>query len=71
MQFSNPFDDAQGQFYILRNSCGVFSLWPQPCALPAGWEIVSDPQPLDDCNAWLAQSWTTLIPDHFAGVRHE
>lgn len=41
MAFSNPFDDPQGAFYILRNAQGQFSLWPQQCVLPAGWDIVS------------------------------
>lgn len=71
MQVSNPFDDARGQFYILRSGQGAFSLWPQQCALPPGWDIVREPQPLDNCNAWLADGWTTLTPDYFAGVRHE
>ncbi|MBU5565630.1 enterobactin biosynthesis protein YbdZ, partial [Escherichia sp. S69_ASV_4] len=44
MAFSNPFDDPQGAFYILRNAQGQFSLWPQQCALPAGWDIVCQPQ---------------------------
>ena len=38
MAFSNPFDDPQGAFYILRNAQGQFSLWPQECAVPAGWD---------------------------------
>ena len=40
MAFSNPFDDPQGAFYILRNAQGQFSLWPQQCALPAGRGVV-------------------------------
>ena len=44
MAFSNPFDDPQGAFYILRNAQGQFSLWPQQCALPAGWGGVCLPQ---------------------------
>lgn len=35
MQFSNPFDNPQGQFYILRNEQQQYSLWPHHCALPA------------------------------------
>ena len=27
MQFSNPFDNPQGQFYILRNDQQQYSLW--------------------------------------------
>ncbi|AIR02406.1 MbtH family NRPS accessory protein [Pluralibacter gergoviae] len=71
MQVSNPFDDAQGQFYILQNARSAFSLWPQQCPLPAGWHPVCQPQPLEDCNTWLAQRWTTLMPGSYAGACHE
>lgn len=71
MQVSNPFDDAQGQFYILQNAGEAFSLWPQQCALPAGWQPVCEPQSLDDCSAWLAQRWTTLKPVSYAGACNE
>ncbi len=40
MQFSNPFDNPQGQFYILRNDQQQYSLWPAHCDLPAGWTVV-------------------------------
>ena len=42
MAFSNPFDDPQGAFYILRNAQGQFSLWPQQCVLPAGFFQIMD-----------------------------
>lgn len=29
MEFSNPFDNPQGQFAILQNHHGEYSLWPQ------------------------------------------
>lgn len=62
MQFSNPFDNPQGQFYILRNDQRQFSLWPGHCALPAGWTVVCPPQSVEACNAWLAANWPTLTP---------
>jgi uncharacterized protein YbdZ (MbtH family) len=39
MQFSNPFDNPQGQFYILRNDQQQYSLWPRTapaCRLDGG-----------------------------------
>ncbi|AEJ97096.1 MbtH family protein [Klebsiella pneumoniae] len=54
MQFSNPFDNPQGQFYILRNDQQQYSLWPAHCDLPAGWTVVCPPQSAEACNAWLA-----------------
>jgi uncharacterized protein YbdZ (MbtH family) len=71
MQISNPFDDAQGQFYILQNAQQQYSLWPQHCALPEGWRVVCEPQSAEACNAWLAARWKTLNPAHFAGDRHD
>ncbi|MGF0988276.1 MbtH family protein, partial [Klebsiella pneumoniae] len=44
MQFSNPFDNPQGQFYILRNDQQQYSLWPAHCDLPAGWTVACPPQ---------------------------
>jgi uncharacterized protein YbdZ (MbtH family) len=51
MQFSNPFDNPQGQFYILRNEQQQYSLWPHHCALPQGWVVECPPQSLEACNA--------------------
>ena len=45
MQFSNPFDNPQGQFYILRNDQQQYSPWPAHCDLPAGCTVVSPPPP--------------------------
>lgn len=44
MEFSNPFDNPQGQFVILQNDQGQYSLWPQQCELPAGWRVVCEAQ---------------------------
>ena len=66
MEFSNPFDNPQGQFYILQNSQHQFILWPQHCALPAGWQVVCEPQSQEACQQWLARHWTTLIPGYYA-----
>ncbi|WP_423226871.1 MbtH family NRPS accessory protein, partial [Parendozoicomonas haliclonae] len=27
-----------------------FSLWPAACALPAGWDVVCEPQSQDACQ---------------------
>ncbi|WP_342321677.1 MbtH family NRPS accessory protein [Kosakonia sp. BYX6] len=66
MEFTNPFDNPQGRFYILQNMQQQFSLWPAQCALPAGWNVLCEPQLQVDCNAWLAAHWQTLTPAHYA-----
>ncbi|WES69736.1 MbtH family NRPS accessory protein [Superficieibacter sp. HKU1] len=66
MQFSNPFDNPQGQFYLLQNVHQQFSLWPQHCALPDGWNVICEPQSRQACDDWLAAHWTILKPAQFA-----
>lgn len=66
MEFSNPFDNPEGQFYILQNSQQQFSLWPALCALPEGWQVVCAPASQNACTEWLAQHWQTLTPAHHA-----
>ena len=66
MEFTNPFDNPQGQFILLQNAQQQFSLWPQQCALPAGWQLVSEPQSNEACQQWLAANWRTLTPAYFA-----
>lgn len=66
MEFTNPFDNPQGLFYILQNGLHQFSLWPQQCALPAGWQVVAGPQSQAACQQWLETHWRTLLPHHYA-----
>ncbi|WP_313130043.1 MbtH family protein [Pseudescherichia vulneris] len=66
MEFSNPFDDPEGQFYILQNAQQCYSLWPQQCALPQGWHVVADPQPPSMCHAWLSEQWQNITPAYHA-----
>ncbi|KNC92647.1 MbtH family NRPS accessory protein, partial [Trabulsiella odontotermitis] len=49
-----------------RNAQQQYCLWPQQCALPAGWQAVCEPQSPEQCNAWLAERVTTLNPAHYA-----
>ncbi|WP_158783490.1 MbtH family NRPS accessory protein [Pantoea sp. BAV 3049] len=66
MDYSNPFDRPQGLFLILRNPQQQYSLWPEHCALPAGWQIISGPQNQQQCYAWLENNWQQLVPASFA-----
>ncbi|ALB62012.1 FIG005032: Putative cytoplasmic protein YbdZ in enterobactin biosynthesis operon [Cronobacter condimenti 1330] len=66
MEFSNPFDNPQGRFWLLENDQQQVSLWPEPCALPPGWRVVAQPQSPQMCEAWLKEHWNTLKPTHFA-----
>lgn len=66
MEYTNPFDNPQGRFYILQNPQQQYSLWPAQCSLPAGWQVICEPQDPQTCHAWLEQRWQTLTPAHYA-----
>lgn len=66
MEYGNPFDAPQGRFYILENAARQFSLWPEHCLLPVGWQVVCEPELPEVCNRWLNERWTTLQPIAFA-----
>ncbi|MBS1204484.1 MAG: invasin [Proteobacteria bacterium] len=71
MEFTNPFDNPQGRFYILQNDQQQYSLWPAQCALPGGWRVVCEPQPQEACNMWLDAHWQTLTPAHYVVARSD
>ena len=66
MEFTHPFDNAQGHFYILQNARQHYSLWPAQCPLPQGWQVISEPVAQAECYAWLTTHWQTLTPAHSA-----
>ncbi|KRV48101.1 antibiotic synthesis protein MbtH [Wenjunlia vitaminophila] len=59
---SNPFDDEDGTFLVLRNDENQCSLWPDGFALPAGWSIVHGPDTRASCLDHVEQTWTDLRP---------
>ncbi|MEL4016622.1 MbtH family protein [Dryocola clanedunensis] len=66
MEYSNPFDAPQGRFFILQNAARQYSLWPETCALPAGWQMVCEAAGQEECSRWLKENWRDLQPVSFA-----
>ncbi|MEV5595379.1 MbtH family protein [Streptomyces sp. NPDC052496] len=59
---TNPFDDANGTFYVLVNDEEQHSLWPAFAAVPAGWRTVLGPEERGTCLAYIEENWTDLRP---------
>ncbi|EPH43661.1 MbtH family protein [Streptomyces aurantiacus] len=59
---SNPFDDADGQFYVLVNDEEQHSLWPSFSEVPAGWRVVFGEAGRQECLDYVEQNWTDLRP---------
>ncbi|MDR8357096.1 MbtH family NRPS accessory protein, partial [Acinetobacter baumannii] len=41
----------------------------QQCVLPAGWDIVCQPQSQASCQQWLEAHWRTLTPTNFTQLQ--
>lgn len=59
---TNPFDDADGRFFVLINDEEQYSLWPTFAEVPAGWRIVLDESGRDEALAYVETSWTDMRP---------
>ncbi|ALE77156.1 MbtH family protein [Pseudonocardia sp. ICBG1122] len=59
---NNPFDDENGQFFVLVNDEEQHSLWPAFAQVPAGWSVVHGEASRSDCLAYVETHWTDLRP---------
>jgi MbtH protein len=59
---TNPFDDEEGTFYVLRNGEEQHSLWPAFVDVPEGWQIVFGESTRADCLAFVEENWADIRP---------
>jgi MbtH protein len=59
---SNPFDDENGEFAVLINDEGQYSLWPTFKEIPAGWTAVVPKGTRQECLAYVEEHWTDMRP---------
>jgi len=58
----NPFEDEAGQFLVLVNGEGQYSLWPAFRAVPAGWQATGQAGARQACLDWIEAHWTDMRP---------
>lgn len=59
---SNPFDDEDGVFVVLRNAEDQYSLWPRRIEVPGGWQTVFGPDSRAECLRHIDETWTDMRP---------
>ncbi|TLS39536.1 MbtH family protein [Streptomyces montanus] len=59
---SNPFDDENGEFYVVVNDEDQHSLWPAFSDVPAGWRAVYGAAGRAACLQYVEENWTDLRP---------
>jgi MbtH protein len=59
---SNPFDAEAGEFLVLVNNEGQYSLWPAFLKAPDGWLATGAPAGRQECLDWIEAHWTDMRP---------
>lgn len=59
---TNPFEDENGDYLVLVNDEGQYSLWPSFRDVPAGWTPVGPRGKRKECLDWVDQTWTDMRP---------
>jgi len=59
---TNPFDDEDGQFYVLVNDEDQHSLWPTFAEVPDGWRIMFGADVRRNCVDYVESHWTDMRP---------
>jgi uncharacterized protein YbdZ (MbtH family) len=59
---ANPFDEETGEFLVLVNAEGQYSLWPAFRELPRGWAAVGPSGARGACLDWIETHWTDMRP---------
>lgn len=58
----NPFDDENGNFLVLVNEEGQYSLWPSFREVPEGWTETGPKGNRRECLDWIEANWTDMRP---------
>lgn len=64
---SNPFEQEDGRYRVLRNQVGQHSLWPAFLRVPDGWTVVHEEDSRAACLEYVERNWTDLKPLAVAG----
>ncbi|MEU6482648.1 MbtH family protein [Streptomyces sp. NPDC046887] len=59
---TNPFEDEDGTYLVLRNDEGQHSLWPSFADVPAGWATVFGEDSRQSCLDYVEKNWTDMRP---------
>jgi MbtH protein len=59
---TNPFESETGEYLVLVNDEGQYSLWPTRLEIPAGWKPTGQTGDRAECLAWVERNWTDPRP---------
>jgi MbtH protein len=59
---TNPFQDEEVAYVVLKNTEGQYSLWPVFVNVPDGWTEVFRSDREEDSVAYIESAWTDMRP---------
>ena len=59
---ANFFEDENGDYLVLVNAEGQYSLWRTFKAIPPGWTAVGPRGARAECLAYVEKNWTDMRP---------
>ena len=59
---TNPFEDDNGEFYVVVNEEEQHSLWPTFAEVPAGWRVAFGAAGRRQCLDYVEEHWTDMRP---------
>ena len=59
---TNPFEEENGEYLVLVNDEGQYSLWPVFCNIPAGWTATGPRGARQACLEWIDTTWVDMRP---------
>jgi len=62
MTRTNPFEDDDADYIVLKNDEWQYSMWPASIAIPAGWSAVGPQGKRAECLAYIETTWTDMRP---------
>ena len=63
---TNPFEDEDGTYLVLRNDEAQYALWPGHLGIPEGWTAVYGPDSRPACVGYVEEHWTDMRPKSLA-----
>ncbi|MEE1744875.1 MULTISPECIES: MbtH family protein [unclassified Streptomyces] len=63
---TNPFEDDDARYLVLRNDEHQYSLWPARLPVPEGWEQVHGEDSRQSCLDHIERTWTDMRPRSLA-----
>ena len=50
------------EYFVVRNHEEQYSIWRADKPVPAGWEVVGEPDARSECLARINELWTDMRP---------